>query len=131
MNLRGWSRKDIGAYGERAAAQYLRQKGFKVVGKNVARKTGELDLIIQKGKTLHFVEVKSMLCLEFPPDSLAADRYDPSENLHPYKVRKVARTAEWYVAEMEWEGEWQIDAVLVWLRERDGAAKVTYLPQIV
>ena len=63
MNLSGKSRKDIGVYGERAVALYLRRGGFRVVGKNVARRTGELDLIAQKGKTLHFIEVKSMLWL--------------------------------------------------------------------
>ena len=52
-------------------------------------------------------------------------------NLHAYKIRNVVKTAEWYVAEHDWEGEWQVDAALVWLREGDGAAKVTYLPQIV
>jgi putative endonuclease len=131
MNLAGKSRKDIGAYGERAAAEYLRRKGFRIEGKNVVRKTGELDLIARHGKTLHFVEVKSMLCREFPEAGSSRDQYNPSMNLHAYKVRNVARTAEWYVAEKDWEGEWQVDAVLVWLRERDGVAKVAYLPQIL
>lgn len=131
MNLAGKSRKDIGAYGERAAAEYLRRKGFKVVGKNIARKTGELDLVVRTRSTFHFVEVKSVLCREFPETGSTKEEYDPSANLHELKIRKVARTAEWYVAEAGWEGEWQVDAILVWLRERDGAAKVTYLPQIL
>jgi len=46
-------------------------------------------------------------------------------------VRKVARTAEWYVMEKDWEGDWQVDGCLVWLRRRDGMARVRYLPQIV
>ena len=28
-------------------------------------------------------------------------------------------------------GEWQVDGTLVWLRRRDGMARVSYLPQIV
>ena len=35
------------------------------------------------------------------------------------------------VAEKDWEGDWQVDGCLVWLRKRDGKALVRYLPQIV
>jgi len=125
------TRKDIGALGERVAAEYLRRKGFALVDKNMARKTGELDVIMKKGDTLHFIEVKTVLCFEFPKAESTDDAYDPADNLHLYKIRKVARTAEWYVMQYGWEGEWQVDGALVWLRERDGLARVRYLPQIV
>jgi putative endonuclease len=131
MDLANKTRKEVGALGERAAALWLSRKGFRVIDRNVLRKTGELDLIARKGQTLHFVEVKSLVCPEFPNPESREDAYDPSENLHPGKIRRVARTAEWYVAEKEWEGEWQVDGALVWLRERDGLARIEYLPQIV
>lgn len=135
MDISGFSRKDIGNLGERIAAEYLRRRGFEIVGRNVARKTGELDVIARMGETLHFVEVKTLVCKEFPNyrSSVASqqDHYDPSENLHLYKIRKVARTSEWYLADIDWEGESQIDGILVWLREHDGMARVRYLPQIL
>jgi putative endonuclease len=131
VNLSNRSRKDIGALGEKVAAEYLRRRGMKIIDRNVARKTGEIDVIAREGKTLHFVEVKSILCLEFPLEDNREDRYDPSANLHEAKIRRVARTSEWYVANIDWEDDWQVDAVLVWLRARDGRAKVRYLPQIV
>ena len=121
----------MGALGERVAAEYLQRHGMRLRDKNVARKTGELDLIVKEGETLHFVEVKTILVDEFPDERLATDEYDPSLNLHEAKIRKVARTAEWYVAEEEWEGEWQVDGCLVWLRRRDGVARGCHLPQIV
>jgi putative endonuclease len=130
VNLTGLSRKDIGALGERVAAEYLRRRGFELVDRNVARKTGELDVIMRKEDALYFVEVKTVVCFEFPSQD-ALDSYDPSDNLHAYKIRKVARTAEWYVMEHGWEGEWQVDGCLVWLRERDALARVRYLPQIL
>ncbi|MEK7144560.1 MAG: hypothetical protein AAB794_01730, partial [Patescibacteria group bacterium] len=73
-----------------------------------------------------------VLAEEFPlAENKGEDVYDPSLNLHAAKVRKVARTGEWYVLEKKWEGEWQVDGCLVWLRRRDGIARVNYLPQIV
>ena len=124
--------------GEKVAALYLRRHGFRIVDRNVARKTGELDIVAEKEDTLHFVEVKTVLADEFPCFAEATqgkpreyDEYDPSLNLHEAKVRKVARTGEWYVLEKRWEGDWQVDGCLVWLRRRDGLARVSYLPQIV
>lgn len=131
MNLNGKDRKDIGTLGERVAREYLRRYGFRIVEQNVKRKMGEVDIIARKGRTLHFVEVKAVAVEELPDSMRTADEYDPTVNLHPQKVRKVARLAEWYVAEKEHDDEWQVDGVLVWLRKRDGQAKVSYLPQLV
>lgn len=131
MDISSKSRKEIGALGERIAAQYLKKHGCSLVDRNVSRKTGELDLVVKEQGTLHAVEVKTMLVDEFPQEGGAKDEYDPSLNLHEEKIRRVARTAEWYVAETDWEGDWQVDGCLVWLRRRDGAARVRYLPQIV
>ena len=138
MDLARMSRKEVGALGEAIAAEYLRRRGFAIIDRNVARKTGELDLIAREGDLLHMVEVKTVLADEFPASAEATagrpgelDDYDPSMNLHPWKLQKVARTAEWYCLENHWEGEWQVDGCLVWLRRRDGKALVKYLPQIV
>ena len=132
MDISSYTRKEVGALGEKVAAEYLKRHGFSIVDRNFARKTGELDIIAEKEDTLHFVEVKTVLAEEFPlAENKGEDVYDPSLNLHQAKVRKVARTGEWYVLEKKWEGEWQVDGALVWLRRRDGMARINYLPQIV
>jgi putative endonuclease len=131
VNISSKTRKEVGAIGENVAAEYLNRHGFSIRDRNIARKTGELDIIAEKGDTLHFVEVKTILADEFPDENESRDEYDPSINLHEAKVRKVARTGEWYVLEKNWEGDWQVDGILVWLRRRDGMARVRYLPQIV
>jgi putative endonuclease len=115
------STKDIGIRGERAACAYLIRLGFQILDKNVAFKTGEM----------HIVEVKTLSCREFPDSRSSEDQYRPEYNLHETKLRKVARTAEWYMARIEWEGEWQVDAALVWLRVSDGVARVSYLPRVL
>lgn len=132
MDISDWSRKQVGKLGEDVACEYLRRHRFIIRDRNYAKKTGELDIIAEKEDTLHFVEVKTVLADEFPlAENKGEDVYDPSLNLHEAKVRKVARTGEWYVLEKHWEGEWQVDGCLVWLRRRDGIARVSYLPQIV
>lgn len=135
MNIFSKTRKEIGVLGEKLAAEYLVRHGFGIRDRNVLRKTGELDIVAEKGDTLHFVEVKTLVVEAFPssvayPED-ATDEYDPSLNLHEMKIRKVARTAEWYVLEANWEGEWQVDGALVWIRRKDGVGLVRYLPQIV
>lgn len=132
MDISSKTRKEVGAIGENAAAEYLRRHGFAIRGRNIAKKTGELDLVAEKEGTLHFIEVKTILADEFRDEERTSDEYDdPSLNLHEAKIRKVARTGEWYVLESGWEGDWQVDACLVWLRRRDSMARVRYLPQIV
>ncbi len=131
VDLSDKSRKEIGALGERIAAEYVVRHGMKIVDRNYTKKTGEIDLIAQEWNTLHFIEVKTVLVNMFYDEYAGQDDYDPSVNLHEAKVRKVARTGEWYVMDKKWEGEWQVDGCLVWIRRRDGAARVQYLPQIV
>jgi len=134
VDITSKSRKEVGTLGEKVAVEYLKRHGFSIRDVNFARKTGELDIIArgpENGGTLHFVEVKTILTDEFPKEDGQHDEYDPSLNLHEVKLRKVARTAEWYVLEKHWEGEWQVDGCLVWLRRHDGQALVRYLPQLV
>lgn len=134
MDITNFSRKETGALGEKVAAEYLTRHGLRIRDVNFARKTGEIDIIAEApeaGGTLHFVEVKTILCDSFPREESTRDEYDPSLNLHKSKLRKVARTGELYVLEKHWEGEWQVDGCLVWLRRKDGMAHVRYLPQLV
>ena len=132
MDLSFKTRKEVGNLGENAACEYLKRHGFLIRDRNIAKKTGELDIVAEKENALHFVEVKTVLAEEFPlAENKGEDAYDPSLNLHNAKVRKVARTGEWYVLEKNWEGDWQVDGCLVWLRRRDGLARVSYLPQLI
>ncbi|MBO7253457.1 MAG: YraN family protein [Oscillospiraceae bacterium] len=52
------SSKLLGAWGEAAAAEYLRKKHYKIVASSFSSRFGEIDLIARNGKFLVFVEVK-------------------------------------------------------------------------
>jgi putative endonuclease len=47
-----------GALGERLAAAFLEQRGYRIVIRNLRLPGGEIDLVCVEGRTLVFVEVK-------------------------------------------------------------------------
>jgi putative endonuclease len=81
------TRAEVGAYGERVAAAFLRSKGYRVLYRNYLTERGELDLVCRDGEVLVFVEVRTRSSEEFgrPAESIdagkqqsvryAADRY--------------------------------------------------------
>ncbi len=52
--------KQTGGEGEEIAAQYLEEKGYKILGRNVEFTFGEIDILAQIRKTIVIVEVKSV-----------------------------------------------------------------------
>lgn len=52
-------RKLLGQEGESAAEHYLRHKGYRIVARNLHSSVGELDLVVEDGRVLVFVEVKA------------------------------------------------------------------------
>lgn len=54
-----WWRRWFGQRSERAAAQFLRKLGYRLIAANVADSAGELDLLALDGETLVVVEVRS------------------------------------------------------------------------
>ncbi len=51
--------KEIGDFGERAACNYLKSKGYVFLDKNFTCKFGEIDLIMLDNTTTVFIEVKT------------------------------------------------------------------------
>jgi len=50
-----------GRHAEDVAAWWLRLKGYRILAKRVRTRFGEVDLVIRRGSTLVFVEVKARL----------------------------------------------------------------------
>ena len=73
--------KTIGNLGEIIVSNYLNNRGFKIIERNYLKKWGEIDVIAERGGTIHFVEVKSISC------SVEDTRewFRPEENVHPQK----------------------------------------------
>ncbi len=53
------ARRALGASGEEAVAAWYRAQGYEVVAQNWRCRTGELDLVLRRGRTFVFCEVKT------------------------------------------------------------------------
>ncbi|MHB8651645.1 MAG: YraN family protein [Minisyncoccota bacterium] len=125
-------RKSVGKIGEEIASNYLIGKGFLVIARNYRKKWGEIDIIARKNGTVHFFEVKTISRENF----LTIDRRDefhPEENIHPGKIRRLVRAAETFIAQYKEndQGEWQFDAVAVFLDQKTHKATVRVTPHII
>ncbi len=79
----------LGDRGEAAAAEYLRGEGYEILHRNFRFGRSEIDLIVRKGGTLVFVEVKTR----------SSDRYgEPEEAVNREKIRRIRRVASAYLS---------------------------------
>ena len=78
----------LGKLGERRAAWFYRLRGYRVVGRNVHLAAGEIDLVVQRGKTLVIAEVKTRQSLATGDGVFAVDGI---------KRARLVRLAEEYV----------------------------------
>ncbi len=72
------------------AAEYLAGNGYRIIGRNVRSRWGEIDIVASRGADLVFVEVKSWSALG--KDSL-------EQSIGATKQRRIRRTAEWFLSQ--------------------------------
>lgn len=83
-----------GRLGERLALNFLQQQGLRLVEANFRLRFGEVDLIMQDGDTLVFVEVKYR----------SSERFGTSiEQVTPTKMKKIKLVAQAYL--QRYQGE--------------------------
>ena len=96
------SRRRIGDRGEVLALGYLVEKGYAPVERNYRTRRGEIDLILNDGNTLVFVEVKLRRGTGFG---------DPLEAVTARKQTRIRLIAEQYLAEKGEDFSDNFDAV--------------------
>ncbi|MES2214101.1 MAG: YraN family protein [Patescibacteria group bacterium] len=125
-------KRKLGDIGENIASDYLTKHGFKVIERNYLRKWGEIDIIAQKKGIMRFVEVKSVSCVTLPPVvPHVTSGYRPEENVHPQKLRRLARTIQTYLLEKKIETDWQLDIITVKISEKDRMARIEMIENII
>lgn len=106
------SRRRLGVEGEERAAELLIGKGYRLIDRNWRCRSGEIDLIAERGERLIFVEVRSRR---------RTGRFGtPQESVTALKQKQVRETALTY---LHWhrlqERPVRFDVIAVWF-EPDG-----------
>ena len=78
------SRKKLGRWGEERARRFLKDNGYKILGKNVRTRLGEVDILAEDDGIVVFIEVKTR----------ASDRFGRGEeSISLVKQRRLVRMA--------------------------------------
>jgi putative endonuclease len=93
-----------GALAEHQAAQYLQQHGLELLAQNYRCRFGEIDLIMQDGKVLVFVEVRLRHRADFGGAAASIDQR---------KQQRIVLAAQHYLTTLRHTPPCRFDAVLV------------------
>jgi len=100
-------RQRIGKWGEGVAADYLEQKGYVILARNVYTSYGEIDLITrQTNGELIFIEVKTRTSDSFG---------EPEEAVDSRKLSHLVSSVQAYITNIpgQVEEHWRIDVISV------------------
>ncbi|MDP2864484.1 MAG: YraN family protein [bacterium] len=124
--------RKIGNFGERIAERYLRNKGYKILGKNYSRKwirgpqKGEIDVIAEKDKIISFIEVKTIT-------SAQGGGYLPEDKVNFQKQKQLIKIAQDWLSEKKipLESKWQIDIMAIKIDLESKKAKIRHIQNAI
>lgn len=112
----GW----FGDLGERAAAGYLRRRGYRILQRQFRNRFGEIDLIALNGETIVFVEVKTRR---------GTEQGAPFEAVSTAKQQKLTKTALAYLKRKKLlERRYQFDVVSIVWRPGEAQPEIQHFP---
>lgn len=124
------SKKALGNLGETIAADYLKNKNYRIVALNYTnpsgRQLGEIDIIAEDltKNELVFVEVKTREMRKF-------QNTDPEENVNYQKLRKMDKIAYFYIKKNNSnDSNYRFDVISVWIDLTSRRAKIKHLKSI-
>ena len=119
-------KQKTGEIGENITTRFLVKHKFTIKDRNYTKKWGEIDIVAEKDNKIYFIEVKSI-----SKDNLkivsqeTLDQYRPEDNMHPWKMKRIARTIQSYILENQIEEkDWQVDLFIVFLDLKNAAGIV-------
>jgi putative endonuclease len=135
MNIVTEKRK-TGNLGEDIACRFLAKHEFKIIEKNYLRKCGEIDIVAKNIDGLHFIEVKSVSCETLPSvshETTNTDSFRPEDNVHPWKLQRLAKTIQVYLLEKNVSDEtnWQFDVITVYIDKKRLTSRVFMLKNVI
>jgi len=99
--------QQVGARGEKLAADYLRSQGYKILETNYHSRYGEIDLVAEGDQCVIFVEVKARTNARFGL---------PEASVTPAKLEKIYDTALlWLQDHPDQPDDWRVDVISILL----------------
>lgn len=124
---------EIGKLGEDLAAKWLENKNFLIIERNYLKKFGEIDIVARETDKIHFIEVKSVSYETKSDLDFAVSRgtWNPAENVHNNKQKRLSRVIETWLSEHKYNGKWQIDIVTVKIVSRERFARFDCIENVI
>ncbi len=118
----------LGARGEKAAENYLKRCGYKIIVTNFAnefgRRLGEIDIIAKDGEEIVFVEVKTRNI------SSGGSRL-PEENITASKLYKLNKAASFFISKNRlFNASYRFDAITLLADPTSNTALLRHLKNI-
>lgn len=98
-------KREIGAWGERKAANYLRLRGYKIVCMNYSCRQGEIDVIAENRKFVVFAEVKLRK---------SSSHGEAREFVTYSKQRRIITAAQLYLQQHDTEKQPRFDVIEIY-----------------
>ena len=99
------NKKLLGRRGEQAAADYLKQKKYRIVGMNFSCRFGEIDVIAEDRDYIVFAEVKLRKSAQFA---------EAKEFVTAAKQQRVATAAQLWLQQNETEKQPRFDVIEIY-----------------
>lgn len=99
------TKKSLGEYGEKLAAQYLEQQSYVIADRNWRCRYGEVDIVARLEHVWAFIEVKTRR---------SANTESAFTGITSQKQQKFIKTVQMYLSEHDLQDiTWRIDAIAI------------------
>lgn len=117
------SPQSVGRRGERLAERYLLGQGYRTLERNWRWRRGEIDLVVERGDELVFVEVKTRRSHRFGI---------PEEAITARKQHKLIQAAQAYLGSLgRQDAQWRIDVIAIDLDRQAGVQRIEHIENAV
>jgi putative endonuclease len=116
------ARRNLGIWGETRAVDYLLEKNYVILERNVRTPHGEIDIVTCKDGIIVFVEVKTRSNKAYGL---------PEESISSLKRSTLIAAAQAFVEDHpDLEGHWQIDVIAIQLQPH-GKPQITHFENAI
>lgn len=115
---------EFGGFAEGLAEKFLKDRKYKILGKNYRKPWGEIDIIAGKEGIVIFVEVKASV-------RPAPKGFEPEKRVNKDKILRIKRAAQTYIQQKNLDNKsWQIDLISLEINKDKGIAKITHFRNV-